>query len=146
LRFGPIARLFLGEADLESVKGISAPSATYDLKVSQARDRLEFALRDQSGRSGTLTLAIPDRISIFEIDPRDASDGGQGPSLYKEWKLTSKVAATGPFAVSVGPNQFITLVVQGRGNSCTSSSDFTHWTLMVAGPRANYSLLGELVP
>ena len=31
-----------------------------------------------------------------------------------------------------------------RGNSCTSASDFGHWTLVMQGPKANYSLFGDL--
>jgi hypothetical protein len=39
----------------------------------------------------------------------------------------------------------LTLIVQGRGNSCTSAGDFSHWTLVMQGPKANYSLFGDLV-
>jgi len=76
LRFADTARLFLGEADADSVKGITSPSERYALQVIQQKDRLVFELRDQSGRSGTLSLLQPASISIFEIDPRDnAGDG-----------------------------------------------------------------------
>jgi hypothetical protein len=145
LRFGPTAQPFLGESDPDSIKGITAPSDRYELRVSQDKDRLVFSFRDKDGRTGTLTLAFPDSISIFEVDPRGNPDRGQGPSLYKEWKLTSRVSATGIFLPSAGSNQRMTLVIHGSGNSCTSSSDFTHWTLLIFGPAANYSLLGELL-
>ena len=145
LRFGPSAQLFLGESDPDSIKGISIPSDSYALRVSDDNNRLMFALRDKSGRVGTLTLAFPDSISIFEVDPRGSPDRGQGPSLYKEWKLTSKVSGTGIFSPSAGSDQRITLIIHGSGNSCTTSNDFTHWTLVVFGPMAEYSLFGELL-
>jgi hypothetical protein len=145
LRFGPTAQLFLGERDPDSIKGITTPSESYELRVSQDKDRLIFALRDKAGRAGALTLAFPESISIFEVDPHGNPDRGQGPSLYKEWKLTSKVAGIGIFAPGARSDQRMTLVIHGSGNSCTSSDDFTHWTLVIFGPAAEYSLFGELV-
>jgi hypothetical protein len=145
LRFGPVANLWLGEADVDSVTGIATPSASYNLNVKQTRDRLVFMFRDEAGHAGALSIVAPATISIFEVDTRDIPDSVRGPSLYKEWKLTTKVAATGIFLPSSGALQRVTLIVQGRGNSCTSSSDFTHWTLVVAGPMANFSFIGELM-
>ena len=43
LRFGPATQLFLGEGDPDSIKGIITPSDSYELKVSQDKDRLTFA-------------------------------------------------------------------------------------------------------
>ena len=43
----------------------------------------------------------------------------------------------------VVPN--LTLLIQGHGNNCTSSIDFSHWTLIMQGPKANYTLFGNLV-
>ena len=77
--------------------------------------------------------------------PRDVPDQGTGPSLYKEWKLTGKAAGSGAFSLGGAPKQVLTLIVQGRGNSCTSVGDFAHWTLVMQGPKANYSLFGDLV-
>jgi hypothetical protein len=37
------------------------------------------------------------------------------------------------------------LILQGGGNSCTSAIDFTHWTLVMQGPKANYTLYDNLV-
>jgi hypothetical protein len=86
---------------------------------------------------------------VFEVDPREEKrmpEGGQGPRLYKEWKLTGKVQGTGVFSTGMGPEQRITVILQGHGNSCTTSEDFTAWTLVVYGPRADYSLIGNLIP
>lgn len=145
LRFAETAQLFVGEGDPESIKGITSPSASYALKVAWQGNQLGFDLRDAAGHEGTLTLSVPSKISIFEVDPRDSPDQGTGPALYKEWKLTGKVTGSGVFAAGAGPKQLLTLIVQGRGNSCTSSIDFAHWTLVMEGPKGNYTLFGDLV-
>jgi hypothetical protein len=145
MRFAPAARLFTGEGDLQSVKGIATPALEYEMSVTRDKDRMVFSFRDKEGRSGTLALQQPQTVSVFEVDPRaQDEEGGLGPSLYKEWKLTSRAAGTGVFAPGAGPRQQITLILQGRGNGCTSSVDFTHWTLVVHGPVAEYHLFGKL--
>jgi len=145
LRFSETAELFVGEGDAADIKGIATPAGRYALSAQWQKDQLVFAFRDQSGHSGTLSLARPGSISIFEVDPRtERVEGGTGPRFYKEWKLTAKAAGTGVFSVGLGPSQLLTLIVQGTGNSCTSAADFKHWTLVMQGPKANYSLFGDL--
>lgn len=151
VRFGKEARLYLGAAGVEAVTGIQDPVERYDLgvnwnKTHAGKTNLSFTLDNPGGRSGTLSLRLPRKISIFEVDPRDSPDRGTGPLLYKEWKLTGEVAGTGAFSAINGAKQALTLILQGRGNSCTSAVDFTHWTLVMEGPKARYSLFGELVP
>src|SRR5262249_43310660 len=110
-------------------------------------DRLTFTFRDEAGRSGTLVLQRPPSIAIFEVDPRlDSREGGNGPALYKGWKLTAKAAGSGVFTAGLGPSALLPLIVQGTGNSCTSPADCKHWTLVMQGPTANYSLFGDLMP
>jgi hypothetical protein len=99
LRFSADAQLFSGEGDPADTKGIAKSSGRYALRVSQEPNRWVFDFRDKAGGSGTLTLAIPATVSIFEVDPRRGErPGGQGPTLYKEWTLTSAAAGTGIFA------------------------------------------------
>ena len=145
MRFAETAQLFVGEGSPDDSEGIATPADAYALKASWQGDQLVFDFRDERGHSGTLTLKLPGKISIFEVDPRDSPDQGHGPGLYKEWKLTSHAAGSGVFATGMGPSQFITLIVQGHGNACTSAGDFSHWTLVVEGPKGNYTLFGELV-
>ncbi len=145
LSFAPAAELNLGESDLDQVKGIANPSAHYTLQVTARPEGMSFAFRDKAGRSGTLSLTYPETVSIFEVDPReDKPDSGLGPTLYKEWKVTARAEGTGIFKPGVGRNQRITLILQGRGNSCTDAADFTAWTLVVHGPAAEFSLFGRL--
>jgi hypothetical protein len=145
LRFGANATLFTGEGDVDGIEGIATPSASYKLTAKWQNDRLVLSFRDSLGRTGTLSLAHPDNLSIFEVDPRTRPDkGGQGPRLYKEWKLTAPASGDGVFRPGIAPRQFLTLILQGGGNSCTSAIDFSHWTLVMQGPRANYTLFGDL--
>jgi hypothetical protein len=86
-----------------------------EFHVSRQKGRMVFALRDQKGRVGNLVLALPKTVSIFEVDPRDEDkEGGLGPLLYKEWKLTANAAGDGLFGAEV-KGQKITLVLHGRG-------------------------------
>jgi hypothetical protein len=146
LRFASAVRLYTGEADPADVQGIVAPTLDYELHVAQEPARWVFDFRDKAGNTGTLTLALPASVSIFEVDPRgDTREGGLGPALYKEWTLTAKAAGTGIFAAGLRSGASISLILHGQGNSCTSSGDFSHWTLTVKGPKAAYSFIGELV-
>lgn len=142
--FQPAAELYVGEADYETVEGIAAAEGNYTLAVTRDAAALTFAFRGTAGAGGSLTLALPGRVSVFEVDTRDAPDSGMGPPLYKEWKLTGTVKGTGDFAAASAAGQRLTLILHGSGNSCTSSIDFAHWTLVMEGPKANYTLLGDL--
>jgi hypothetical protein len=145
LRFGDKAALFTGEGDVDGIKGIATPADTYRLAAKWLEGRLVLSFADANGRTGTLSLARPATISVFEVDPRDRPDKGQGPRLYKEWKLSAPAAGSGVFQPGIAPRQILTLILQGGGNSCTSAVDFSHWTLVMQGPNANYTLFGDLV-
>lgn len=146
LRFAKATNLFVGEAEPADVKSIANPSEKYSLAVTQQKDRFVFTFRDDKKNEGTLTLALPDAISVFEVDPRDPErpGGPNGPTLYKEWRLTAPFSGTGIFKAGNGGYQRITLIVHGRGNSCSDSSQFTGWTISVYGPLGNYLFFGEL--
>jgi hypothetical protein len=149
VRFGNDAQLHVGEAGLETIEGIQEPAERYDLSVNWDKTHpgitdLSFTLANPGGRSGTLSLRLPQKISIFEVDPRDSPDQGTGPVLYKEWKLSGEVTGTGAFSGTNSPKQVLTLILQGRGNSCTGADSFTHWSLVMQGPKANYLFFGAL--
>ena len=145
LRFSGKATLFTGEGDVEGIEGIATPSGSYELTAKWLDDRLVLSFRDKTGHTGTLALARPNTVSVFEVDPRDRPDRGHGPALYKEWKLTAPAAGSGVFRPGIAPRQLLTLILQGAGNSCTSANDFSHWTLVMQGPKANYTLFGDLL-
>lgn len=147
LRFAPTAELFTGSAGPEDFKGLRATTSDYGLEVRQQGDGVIFEFRDKDKPAGTLSLAWPDLISIFEVDPRqDKNPGGLGPRLYKEWSVTGKISATGIFTPSNSEGTRITLILQGGGNSCTGAEDFTDWTLVVSGANAAYTFFGTLLP
>lgn len=145
LRFAGKATLFTGEGDAADIEGITTPSGSYELTAKWLDGRLELTFRDKLGRTGILSIARPKTMSVFEVDPRDRPDQGQGPTLYKEWKLSAPAAGSGVFRPGIAPRQQLTLILQGGGNSCTSALDFSHWTLVMQGPKANYALFGDLV-
>lgn len=145
LRFAGKAALFTGEADADGIQGITTPSESYELTATWLEDRLVLSFRDKTGRTGILSMARPKTVSVFEVDPRDRPDRGQGPTLYKEWKLSAPAAGSGVFRPGIAPGQLLTLILQGGGNSCTNAIDFSHWTLVMQGPKANYTLFGDLV-
>jgi hypothetical protein len=146
LKFAKDAELYLGEGDLGDVKGIANPASSYALTVVMEDKRFVFSFRDDKKNEGTLTLALTDTVSIFEVDPRDpaAPKNGLGPSLYKEWRLTAPFSGTGIFKAGNNGYQRTTLVFHGRGLGCTEASHFNAWSLYIHGPLGNYLFFGAL--
>ena len=103
-----------------------------------------FTLKDDQGHAGTLALELPNKIAVFEVDPRDAPDQGTGPPLYKEWKLTGKVKGSGAFGPGDGPGQLLTLIVQGRGNCLHQRRRFCCMDAGDAGAAGELFLFGDL--
>ena len=145
LRFASTAHLFTGEADVEDIGGIAAKSPDFQLAVTKSEKSWLFDFKEAGG-GGTLALALPDRVTKFEIDPRDPQSGtpGTGPVLYKEWRLAMAPRGTGMFAGATGGKQKATLILQGRGNSCTDASQFNAWSLVLHGPKGTISFYGDL--
>jgi hypothetical protein len=147
IRFVGEAALYTDERDTDEIKGIANPSSKpYVLNVIRQKDRIVLSFRDEKKNEGTITLALSDAISVFEVDTRDTGfkDQGLGPVLYKEWRLTAPFAGAGIFKAGNGGYQRTTLIFQGRGRGCTEASHFTHWTISVYGPLGNYSFYGDL--
>jgi hypothetical protein len=100
--------------------------------------------KDKAGRTGTLSFTLPASIVQFAADIQDGQESaGGGPLLYKEWRLTGPVTGTGVFKKGSTPQTKFRLVLQGRGNSCTSAEMFDNWKLQVFGPRASYQFYGK---
>jgi hypothetical protein len=143
LGFARDAYFYIGEGDVETVQGVATPSSEYFVSAAWRDDRLVFSFRDRLGHSGTLTLAQPRKLGIFEVDPHDSPDQGLGPLLYKEWTLRAPAAGSGVFAAADRTHE-MRLILHGRGRNCSGPEDFTHWTLQVSGPTANFMLFGAL--
>lgn len=145
INFATAAHLYTGEADVESIAGISAKSSDFQLAVTKGDTSWLFDFKEEGG-GGTLALALPDRVTKFEVDPREPGMGepGTGPVLFKEWRLTVAPRGTGMFAGATGGAQKATLILQGRGNSCTDAGQFNAWTLVLHGPKGTVTLYGDL--
>jgi len=147
VRFGKVAKVYLNAAGFDAVQGITKPTDKYQTTHTIKGTTWTFTFRDATAGTGTLTFTLPAKAERFFVDLQDGKQGGAGgPLLYKEWRLTAPVTATGIFAPSMSGKPTARLVLQGRGNSCTSADQFTHWTLQVSGPKARYTLFGQLVP
>lgn len=150
MAFGERAELYVGMADIEDNKAVKDTTGSYKLSVSRSDTQMTFRFTDsENSHEGTLSFILPKKMTVFEVDPRELINRGGNPEirdpvLYKEWRLTGPASGTGMFAPGMGKGQQITLIYQGRGNSCTDASSFTHWTLVVHGPVAEYHLFGIL--
>jgi hypothetical protein len=105
IRFAGEATLFTDERDLADIKGIRNPSSKpYVFSAVRQQNRIVFSFRGEKNNEGTLTLALPDAIAIFEVDTRDEphKDRGLGPVLYKEWRLTAPFSGAGIFQAGNG--------------------------------------------
>lgn len=100
---------------------------TVQFAARQTGREIVFAFRSEPGRTSKVTLALPDRISIFEVDPRGGEpDAGLGPAFYKEWQISGSGTATGVLRPLVeAGDEKVTLILHGRGRGCTEASEFT---------------------
>jgi len=142
IRFAKAAQLYHDQSE-EPVKGLRDPSLAYELLVSSKGSRWTLTFRGENGKSGTLTFVLPRKLHRFYVDRRTGSPD-LGTPLYKEWRLSAPVSGTGIFKQGMGKRSTIQLVFQGMGNRCHDAEMFTHWTLVVKGPAADYSLYGAL--
>lgn len=143
VNFDAVAHTYLTEAGEDSLKGISHPADEYAISVSKRQRRWELKFRDKEGHAGTLALTIPATLTDFGVDLHEVQEGSGETVLYKEWRLTGAVTGTGIFSGGSTTQTKYRLILQGRGNSCTSAETFAHWRLEVFGPRASYSFYGS---
>jgi hypothetical protein len=144
VQFAPAAQLYTGEADVGTLGGIATKSTDFRLAVTKGDGAWEFHFKDGAGGGG-LTFALPKAITRFEVDPREPiPEPGTGPVLYKEWRLTAPAVGSGIFKGATGGDQRATLILHGRGNSCTDASQFDAWTLVLHGSKATNTLFGSL--
>ncbi len=101
-----------------------------------------------SGVEGSLSLSMPSKLTEFQVDTHDQSikdTPHMGPKLYKELRFKNKVKnGTGFFQKGIDNKTEYSLVLQGRGYSCTNAEDFTHWRLQVTGENGDYAFFGRL--
>jgi hypothetical protein len=146
IRFADAAHLYAGEADIESIKAVAAKSRDFQLAVSKSETSWAFEFV-AAGGGGKLVFHMPENVTKFEIDPREPNTDTirQGPLLYKEWRLTAKARGSGMFQGASGGGRQVTLILHGRGNSCTDAGQFNAWTLVLHGPKDTATFFGDLV-
>jgi hypothetical protein len=119
-------------------------ASTYVLSHTRNGNRWQLRFRDEQGKTGTLSFALPLRFVSYGADMHDGSDKGLGPLLYKEWRLTGQAEVAGEFKrVMKGPARFL-LILQGKGNNCTEAENFKHWTLQINSAGESHSFYGAL--
>jgi hypothetical protein len=144
LRFSATVAFFTDAGFPESIEGVADPaSEPYKLAASLTADRLTLSLTGAAERKGGVVLPLPADVSRLEIDPRVTSElsAGGGPVLYKEWRLSGTADLDGILA-KAAKRATARFILHGQGNGCTSSIDFSHWTLEVRGPGIRFTLLG----
>ena len=153
IKFAAPADLYMTEAGWDGIKGLSeldkdeTAGKPIDLTLTKnfLRNRWEFTIKSASGREGKLTLPMPRTYVKFGVDLREKREEGEMVWIYKELRFKGPVGtATGFLKKGIAPGTTYFLVLQGRGNGCDNSSDFTHWRLELSGPRADYALYGDL--
>ncbi len=139
------AKLFTTVGYPDDIKGISPLGENYSLNESLQNNLWKLSLTDDKDNSGTLNLSKPSSMVVFMADLHDSKDTGTDIKLYKEWRFKYKVnSGTGIFQKGIAPKTEYVLVLQGRGNACTTAEDFTHWRLEIIGIKASYAFYGNL--
>jgi len=145
LRFAGTAKLFTDAGFPDTIKGVVEPTTeAYGLKAAITGGGLTLTLTSPHKKSGQIVLPLLARLTRFEVDTRETRPRPNGPPLYKEWRLAGAVTLGGILAAA-NTHARATLILHGRGNSCTSATDFTHWTVAVTGTDTQLTLLGELI-
>ena len=150
----PLSSFVTTEAFPNDIKGIVKPSSDIHAASGGFDGRTwRLMLTDAAGRKGTLSMTLPARLIRREIDvpPPPAADGKGGERklrgdtfLYKEWILTAPLSGSGFFIPAGLATAKAELILHGHGNGCPSGEDFHHWTLVVKGPAAAFTLHGPL--
>lgn len=153
MNFGKTAVLYTDEAGFESVRGLNSLEKEYEnggldnisLVDVFTRNIWKLTLKTPSGKTGTLTLPRPSKISVFRADLHEVEIGAGEAVLYKEFRFNGYVGSgTGFFKSSIARPTSYSLVFQGKGNMCDNAEDFNHWRLEVTGSKASYAFFGKM--
>lgn len=128
----------------DEIKGIG-DLGWEDLSIVDAftNNTWKITIKSAAGKTGTLTLPRPTKMTTKKIDIRDKEDGD--PVVYKEFAFEGSVGSgSGVFKSGIVKPTRYTLIFQGRGNNCDNAEDFTHWRLAVTGSKADYAFFGKM--
>lgn len=128
----------------ETIVGISPLGDSFSVRGTLTGKAFRFEFTDDQSRKAVLTLTRPEKIEVFGVDQDPLSESNT-VILYKEIRFKSKVAsATGFLNKGIDAGTRYSLILQGRGNHCTSAEDFSSYILQVKGKNASYSFFGKL--
>lgn len=153
MKFDTSSNLYMTEAGFDAIRGLKAlepdfmteGSDTFDLAAAFTNNMWKFDMKAPSGRSGTLALPRPSKMTVFKVDRHEVEIGKGEAVLYKEFRFSGNVSSgRGFFASSIVRPTTYSLIFQGRGNQCDNAEDFTHWRLEVNGPKARYAFFGKM--
>lgn len=150
---GELQKLKFSEATLytdagypETIKGIKPLGDSFTINASLSGNLWKFIFKDDKAKSGTLNLAKPISMVEYMVDRTPLAGESSGePILYKEWSFKYNVSGgNGIFQSGIAPKTEYFLVLQGKGNVCTSADQFESWRLEVTGAKAKYAFFGKL--
>ena len=141
LQYSPAAKLVVGAAGFATIKGLASESETYTLSHSKNNRSWNFSFTDTKGKTGNLSFSLPPQKTEFGTDFYDKPVADS--RLYKEVRLTGKLAGNGIFESGINNDSRYKLILQGRGGYCLDSHDFKHWILEISGPQSSYSFYGS---
>lgn len=144
IRFAPQARLYSDAGFPDTVSGIQDPlSDAYTVTLVKRPAEWLFEVVDAKGRKGSMLFPLPKQFTRFEVDTKGltAPETGNGPSLYKEWRLHGITKLSGILAAN-GVWARARIILHGEGNACTSAPNFASWTLSVTGKDIRFRFLG----
>lgn len=140
------ANLYTDAGYPDTIKGISPLNDKFSVDAMLSGANWKFEFKDNQAKSGVLNLTTPISMVSYMVDlePSDVETPSM-VTLYKEWRFKYNIkSAAGIFKNGYAPKTEYFLVLQGRGNACTSAADFTHWRLEVTGRNAAYAFFGKL--
>lgn len=142
-----LPKLYTDAGYPETIKGIKPLGDSFSLDASVAGNLWRFIFKDNQSRSGTLNLAKPLSMVEYMVDQAPLTDGepARMVMLYKEWRFKYNVASgNGIFQSGIAPKTEYFLVLQGKGNVCTSAEQFESWRLEITGTKARYAFFGKV--
>ncbi|MEP0519055.1 MAG: hypothetical protein ABJO09_04610 [Hyphomicrobiales bacterium] len=149
IKFASRAELIGNEDDVKGLaqRSFDEPrvSFKYELASIVEPHLLTLELSQDGHEQATISFPLPAIMTVFEVDTRDtaSSENLLGPLLYREWQLAGEAILTG-MAAEGARRARIRLILQGRGNSCPNSQDFSHWALAAEGDDIHFELIGEM--
>lgn len=140
------AQLYMDAGYNETVKGITPLGESYTVSAGLTGNLWKFIFKDEKAKSGLLNLSQPVSMVEYMVDQTPLAGGSAGePSLYKEWRFKYSVnSGNGIFQRGIAPKTEYFLVLQGKGNVCTTAEQFESWRLEITGAKARYAFFGKV--